>query len=67
MFGWSEMIESVPDMMVGYCLFFISGWFAWFMVLNATFTNMSVILWWSVVLEEETGVPGINHRFVARH
>jgi len=28
------------------------------MVFNATFSNSSVILWWSVLLVEETGVPG---------
>jgi len=31
------------------------------MVFNATFNNVSVILWWSVLLMEETGVPGENH------
>ena len=33
----------------------------WFMVLNATFNNISVISWWSVLLVEETRVPGENH------
>jgi hypothetical protein len=33
-------------------------------VLNATFNNISVISWRSVVLVEETGVPGENHRSV---
>jgi hypothetical protein len=28
---------------------------------NATFNNISVILWWSVLLMEETRVPGENH------
>ena len=28
---------------------------------NATFNNSSVILWWSVLLLKETGVPGENH------
>jgi hypothetical protein len=28
------------------------------MVFNATFNNISVISWWSVILVEETGVPG---------
>ena len=28
----------------------------WFMVFNATFNNISVILWQSVLLVEETGV-----------
>jgi len=27
-------------------------------VFNATFNNISAISWWSVVLVEETGVPG---------
>jgi hypothetical protein len=31
------------------------------MVLNATFINISVIFWWSVLLVEEIGVPGENH------
>jgi uncharacterized protein YpuA (DUF1002 family) len=30
------------------------------MVFNATFNNISFILWWSVLLVEETGVPGEN-------
>ena len=36
----------------------------WFMVLNATFNNISVISWQSVLLVEETGD---NHRPVASH
>jgi hypothetical protein len=32
------------------------------MVLNATFNNISVMLWGSVLLVEETAVPGENHR-----
>ena len=39
----------------------------WFMVFNATFNNISVILWRSVLLMEETGVPGENHQPVASH
>jgi hypothetical protein len=37
----------------------------WFMVFNATFNNISVILWRSILLVEETEVPGENHRTVA--
>ena len=37
------------------------------MVFNATFNNISDISWWSVLFVEETGVPGENHRTVARH
>ena len=32
------------------------------MVFNATFNNISVISWWSVLLVEEARVPGENHR-----
>ena len=35
------------------------------MTFNATFNNISVILWPSVLLVEETGVLGENHRPVA--
>ena len=31
------------------------------MVFNVTFNNISVISWRSVLLVEETGVPGENH------
>ena len=37
------------------------------MVFNATFNNISAIWWQSVLLVEETGVPGENHRPTARH
>jgi len=33
----------------------------WVMVFNATFNNISAILWRPVLLVEETGVPGENH------
>ena len=32
------------------------------MVFNTTFKNISAILWWSVLLVEETRVPGEKHR-----
>ena len=32
------------------------------MVFNTTFNNIYVISWWSVLLAEETGVHGENHR-----
>jgi hypothetical protein len=45
------------------CLgFFWSFYSGWFMVFNATFNNISVISWQSVLLVEETRVPGENHR-----
>jgi hypothetical protein len=37
------------------------------MVLNATFNNISVILWCSFLLEEETGIPEENHRSTLNH
>jgi len=37
------------------------------MVFNATFNNISVISWLSVVLVEETWVTGENHRSFASH
>jgi len=37
------------------------------MELNATFNNIYVILWRSVLLVEETGVPGENHQPVTSH
>jgi hypothetical protein len=37
----------------------------WFVVLNATFNNISVISWRSVLLVEETRVPGEKHKPVA--
>ena len=38
-----------------------------FGVFNATFSNISVILWWSVLLVDETRVPGEKHWPVASH
>ena len=37
------------------------------MMFNATFNNISVILGWSVLLVEETGVIGENHESAASH
>jgi hypothetical protein len=37
------------------------------MVFNATFNKISVISWRSVILVEETEVPGENRRPVASH
>jgi hypothetical protein len=34
---------------------------------NATFNNISTISWRSVLLVEETGIPGENHRPIASH
>jgi hypothetical protein len=37
------------------------------MVFNATFNNISVISWRSVLLVEEIKVPGENHRPATGH
>ena len=36
-------------------------------VSNAIFNNISVISWWLVLLVEETGVSGENHRPAVGH
>jgi len=36
-------------------------------VFNASFNNSSVLSWRSILLVEETRVPGENHRPVANH
>jgi hypothetical protein len=36
-------------------------------VFSDTYNNISVISWRSVVLVEETGIPGENHRPAASH
>ena len=43
------------------------GWLVGFMVLNATFNNISVISWQSVLFVEETAVYRENHRPVVSH
>jgi hypothetical protein len=45
--------------------FYSLNWRVRVIVFNATFNNISVISWLSVLLVEETGVPGENHRPVA--
>ena len=37
------------------------------LMLNATFNNISVISWQSVLLVKETGLPGENHQPAASH
>ena len=41
--------------------------FFFFYMLNATFNNISFILWQSVLLVEETVVPVENHQPVTSH
>jgi hypothetical protein len=37
------------------------------MIFNATFNNISIISWQSVLLVEETGIPGEKHPPAASH
>ena len=43
-----------------------SGFFNPCWVFNTTFNNISVISWQSVLLVEETGVPGENHKSLTK-
>ena len=63
---WTNTGVSKPVIIPGNprCCWIMIGWF---MAFNATFNNISVISWWSVLLEEETGVHEENHRPVASH
>ena len=38
------------------------GMMNWFLVFNVTFSNISAISWRPVLVVEEAGVPGENHR-----
>ena len=46
------------------CHVIIEGWF---LVFNSTFNNISVISWCSILLVEETGIPGEIHRQTLSH
>ena len=48
-------------------LIFLYWLVGWFMVFNANFNNISVLLWQSVLLVEETEVSGENHRPATSH
>ena len=37
-------------------------WLIWYLVFNATFSNISIISLWPVLVVEEAKVPGENHR-----
>jgi hypothetical protein len=49
-------IQLVANSVFVHLFFFVR-----FMVFNTTFNNISVISWQSVLLVEETGIPGENH------
>jgi hypothetical protein len=58
---------SVPPTWSFFSLYYYYIVLLQIMVFNATFNNISVISWRSVLLMGETGVPGENHRTAASH
>ena len=70
--NWSILCtwKSLANIITSGCTEYISSWAGislvviglGVMVLSATFNNISVISWRSVLLVEETKVPGENHR-----
>jgi hypothetical protein len=56
-------VQSVP--ITSIALFWLD--LVGFMVLNTTFNNISVLSWQSVLLVEETGVPGENHKSLTNY
>jgi hypothetical protein len=76
-FGTGKLIKgvSIEDMLyiISYTCYWLSQQchnpnllnqmiFFQFLVLNATFSNMSAISWRPVLVVEEAGIPGKNHR-----
>jgi hypothetical protein len=52
---------------IGTSLIYCTKWVGWVMIFNATFNNISVLSWLSVLLVEETGEHGENQRPAANH
>ena len=65
---WSFLMNFQTQIFCNITIYFV-GHVSRFMVFNATFNTISVtsISWWSVLLVEETRVPGENHRPVTSH
>ena len=61
------LLSNIINKKKNFIIFIIFGRDEGIMVFNATFNNISVISWRSVLLVEETGVPGENHRPVASY
>ena len=56
-------VEKIIVNFHGLTPFCLKNWLVgWYMVFNTTFNNISVILWQSVLLVEETGVHGENNQ-----
>ena len=48
---WSQNLQIFNNILID-----------WFLVFNATLSNISAISWQPVLVVEEAGVPGENHR-----
>ena len=66
---WKYLIQKFHDICLSYYfkLHIREGDKICVMVFNATFSNISVISWLSLLLVEEAGVPGKTHRPIASH
>jgi hypothetical protein len=62
-----KLVEKLEDRIKNGTNSSKEGLFVCLMVLNATFNNIAVISWRSVLLVEEIGGPGENHPPVASH
>ena len=58
---------SLKSTLINYFKKNLTSMFVCLMVFNATFNNISLISWRSVLLVEETRVPRENHRPLASH
>ena len=59
------MLGEVSTVSLIFLVFYaVLIWFdlSWFIVLNATFSNILAISWLPVLVVGEAGVPGENHR-----
>jgi hypothetical protein len=63
MCGFSKGIIDWSSMCVYTSELVYDGWLGWFLFFDATFNNISVILWRLALLVYVSGVPGENHRF----
>jgi hypothetical protein len=56
-----QIRKHMINILLSSVLYIMGGW------VYSTFNNITVISWRSVLLVEEMGVPGENHRPVTRH
>jgi hypothetical protein len=56
-----QIRKHITNILLSSVLYIMGGW------VYSTFNNITVISWRSVLLVEEMGVPGENHRAVTRH